>query len=361
MIDGRPLVDIHMPGSKDPVPDGGYTAPWFTAYDRAELAWALVEQGADVAFTRGAAAFDFESGEATILRPTFDMDDGVRSVYVEPERVAIAGVHSVRNLVLPLHHGVPELNHPGLRKAAYDKGTTNGILQGIGMAKDYALIGPEHPVESALEAVPADTSDLVVVKRRRGQNGEGLLCATKSEIADTFASGGLDVSKGWVVEELLGFDAPLDVKGADEASQARIDQANGDRRARELRTYVFGRDPDGNPITGYVMRAALDGDRFVGRNDWIYVRPDSIPDDIVAGTDTVLRAFEDHVGIREAHMVIDWVRATGAHGDVRTIPMEVNGSRPQLVYRAENRQLSMELQAKLARQLIRVAENGGTQ
>lgn len=353
-------IDIHIPATKVPQPDEIFVDPQLNNWGRATLARELMDAGASVTFSRSKDAYDFETGEARVLTPvalTESQEGPGYDIAVRPERTAIEGIQAIRNVTGPLRHGVPELNHPDLRAITADKINTNGLLATLGLAKEYAVVGPEDDPEAIIDSLH---SREVVAKPRRGKQGMGVVMGTKQEVAAALKGAGPEITD-MVIEERLAMKMPMPVRGINEVEQIKIEVANTNQMAKELRAYYFGKDGTGTPQIHYVLRVAKEGMHHLHGDSWVFVDQDSVPSELFDLTAKVADGFRKQSDNDEIHLGIDWVRAQAEDGSPYWIPMEVNGGEPQLVYETENRDVAREHARLLASQLLRVAQKGGTQ
>lgn len=351
-------IDIHVPSRKTPTPAGRHIDAGLAGGGRPELALAIAEHGVRPIFSRG-GSYDFEHDQLHALSPHIRKnEDGIYEVTVEPIIVALGTIHAIRNVSKALGNGVPELNHPVVRGTTRDKVLTNRLLEKHGLAKAYAPLDHSQGIDSALDTLPADQ---VVLKPRNGMRSQGIHIGAKADLSRLYTEGAIDLSQDWILEERLDFSPPMLLKGIDEENQSRIDFANQHKLPKELRIYTFGRDDHGRLITSAVMRSARQGDTHFDNDDWVYIDPTSIPDEVLRKTDEFESTLSEHTGVREMHLGVDWTFARSQMADdPMWLPMEVNSGEPQLVYEHENPGLASEQSHLLASQLYRIATRHST-
>lgn len=349
------LVSIHTPTKKTVSPSHVHIDETLVNWGRPELALALKEQGLDAVFTRGAGALDLESDRATILQPTIEKIDGKFVVTVEPAQISLSAISAFRNTSKPIstdRKTLPELNHPRVRAAAKDKAVTNELA--AQWSKKYAVLDTENPT-ATLDLLD---SDAVVLKPRAGMRSQGVSIGSKDQIAQVISSEAFVTSTAWILEEKLDFSPAVPVRGRTPKDQELIDVANKRGAPKELRVYTFGRNPDGSLITSYVLRASLGEEAGLGNDEWVFLDPESIPQEVIDASSAIAANFESHTSVKEMHLGIDWVYAREfGKSDPRWINMEVNGSEPQLIYQSDNPEVSKEQVTLLAAQLGRIAEH----
>lgn len=353
---GEMLVDLHLPAKKTEVPVGPHVDDALLNWARADLMLALSARAADVVVTRGANAFDFEGGQVSVQKPAIEQGQDDWKVTVTPDVIDIESIRAIRNVSRVIGHGVPELNTPLVRDLAKDKCATNALLGIAGYPKDWARAGGDISVSDALEAMTADD---VVIKPQRGSKSQGIQMGTKARINALFKLGAFDPEEEWVIEERFGFAPPITVEGMSADDQIRIDMANAEGSPKELRAFYFGENVDG-PVLSWVMRSARAGDDRVGRNEWIFVDQESVPEDLRVQTKFVADHFGAAAETRELHLAVDWMHVENHAGQTLWLPGEINGAEPQLVWRSENPHVAADQADKLAAQLIRIAKQGGT-
>lgn len=358
MITGD-IIDIHLPPRKGfTMPEGEHEDTRLQDWGRPELALALRERDADVTFSRGSTSYDLESGQVTVLRPRFE-DGGLAST-VTPEVVALGRIAAIRNTMRVIGGGVPELNDPSVRELAHDRWKTYELLGGVGLAMNYARLPAGGSIDEALEVVGTDA---VAVTTRLKTNQAQSYYGTKASITGRYKAGIIDSRQDWVIEEMLDFSPPLPVKGESPWWQADVALANSMAASKEIRTYIFGRDSSGTPLMSFVMRAVLDNQVHLGevrRKDWVFIEPDTVPDQVVAQAATVLDAVEEQTGVQEIHMAVDSALVRRQDGGDIFLPTGVHASEPQLIRNREHHPTARVQAGLLADQLLRVAGRRGT-
>jgi hypothetical protein len=345
------VVDYHIPSRQAGVPEHPYIDEGLPKWGRPDLVHALKERDVDVVFSRGTPAFDFETGKVLALKPSFKMEGGVLQVEAIPHVMAINAIGAIRNTSKVLGHDVPELNHPAVRAAARDKAVTNDILESIGLAKAFGLYA-NNSLDTVLDNIPGQA---VVLKPRTGMQSKGIAHYSKALLVEAEKRGELD-GQDWVIEERLAFTPAIPIQGIDAEQQAIIEAANKQGLPKELRIHSFGRDQDGALLTSIVLRVAGNGDSDLSNDDWVYIDPASVPAALLEQNDQAVSAFEQYTGVREMHVAIDWAWAVSAsNADPHWVPMEVNGSEPQLVFSSENSAVARHQTGLLADQLVRIA------
>lgn len=342
------LVDIHVLGGAD---DDD-----LSSWGRPLLALALAERGLEVSFSSGVHAYDLDAGRVRILYPTLIKVDGLYEVISAPRTIELDTVDAIRSVGKPIRCAVPELNDPAVNELLFDKLVSNTLLEELDIGKSCAPVDFALGIEPALEAVPGRSA---VLKPRRGVHGREVFLGDKADLAIAYELGLAKRDRDWIVEELLDLSSPFALAGTDAKEQEKIDNANREHRPRELRVHVFGSDADGELITNAVLRVAAAGHRSLGRDDWVYIDPESVPREVLAKTREIVRAIETATSVLEFHVAVDWVFAR-RHGDAdpRWLPMEVNGGEPVLLNEWDNPAVATQQAGKLADQLHRVAERG---
>ncbi|HET7528715.1 MAG TPA: hypothetical protein VFJ84_00605 [Candidatus Saccharimonadales bacterium] len=354
----KPIADIHVPKSSTEAPQGAYIDAGLANWGRPTLALALAERGMDTYFSRGAQSYDYESGIVSALKPAIRKIEGQYEARVEPVKLAMGSIDAIRNVAAALGHGLPELNHPLVRELARDKAESNRLFQTIELAKTFALVDPHQGIVPALEAMPGGSA---VLKPRNGRTSQNVYVATKEEIAAIYHSGQLPEDREWMVEERLDFSPEIKVTGINGEEQEKINLLNTLKLPKELRVYTFGRTESDELIMSFVLRGAKKGEAMLIDDEWIYINPESVPAGVVHGSDKILKALQEKTGVKEVHVAVDWAYAIkSGEKDPVWLPMEINGSEPQLVFENENQQLAREQAGLLADQLYRIASKKGT-
>lgn len=343
-------------GKKTGLPLHEHVDDKLAIWGRPELALAIQDKGYDAVFTRGADSVDLAANSAIILRPTIDRIGDAYSVTVKPTKISLSGISAFRNVAKPLSteiEALPELNHPRVRATAKDKALSNELA--AQWSKKYTTIDSDDP-SKALDALSSDT---VVLKPRNGMKSEGLHIGTKEQIAQIITSNDFDKNNAWILEEKLDFSPKIPLLGRTPNDQELIDRANRLGAPKELRVYTFGRNTDGSLISNCVLRTVTGEEIALGNDRWVFVDPDSVPQEVLDASSEIAANFETHTGVKEMHLGIDWVYAREfGESEPRWINMEVNGTQPQLIYHSENAEVSKEQVNYLAEQLGRVAEHG---
>ncbi len=348
------LIAIHLPARTEGTPTHAYVDEGMGKYGRPELVLALAERGHKAVFLRGPDVYDLQAKTVHILTPKITILNGLYQVQATPTTIAIKVIRAIQNITHSIGTNVPELNLPSVRMLARDKVKTNEVLAPHSLAKVFAGWKQGDSLHDALDSFPGDR---VVMKPRKGRKSRHITVTTKQGLIGREAEGAFG-SGDWIIEERLDFAPTIDVKGVDDENQRKIDRANTLGLPKELRAFCFGRNEAGHVITSYVMRIGkIDSDTFLVDDEWVYIDETSVPSEVVASTDQVIKAFEDACLAKEVHLAIDWVRVL-RHGQDQPVwlPMEVNGSEPQLVRTRQNSVVAGVQTNFLADQLQRMAQ-----
>jgi len=317
------------------------------SWSRPYLIGQIRSEGVDVNIVRGPQALHGECDHAhMVVRPEYSAN--TKDVVIQ--RVGSVSLDTygvVRSIAgaVSFDHAVLSLNPSELRHLAKDK---------FRVATE--ILGPLNVFGRNIVHVPSSTvpqldslqGDDVVAKPNGGLRSKGVEVGTKSEIEHILLS--TDIP--YVVEETLDFSLPLpSVKAINETEQARLDEANETGVNKEVRMFFFGND-----VWDVTGRIARPGENDFRDDKWLYIDPDTVPDELLVKGREIVSCLKGVLGTDEFNIAIDWVYATSAsQPDPTWRVMEINAAEPQLVQLHQNDEIGKRQHDKLANQIVRIA------
>lgn len=305
-------------------------------------------QGVDVHVARGSKGFDVHNDTAmNLIRPEYDLIGGV-SISALGER-ALSSYGVLRTITTPIEADalVPTLNPTSLRRMARDKSQMGtDILDPLGVySRSKTIVRESRDLLSAFDAIPGSH---VVIKPNGGMRSQNVYVGSKNDALENV----LFSESDYIVEEMMYFSPQWNgIKGIDESNQKRLDIANRSGHNKELRIYTFG------PNEWSAVARVADQDVKDFRNDdWLFIDPESIPEELVTKAKDILGLIKTKIHTDEVNIGIDYVYTT-THSDPnpRWRVMEINAAEPQLVKPSEHAHIGQEQYKKLADQIARIA------
>jgi len=344
------IIDVHLPIIIKP---GGEE---FNYGACRELAEEVNRRGSKVVFS-GTSAYDLFLQTVQIMQPKFPRSGKLPAVPEVVQRVVeLEDIVAVRNVATIIGGGVPELNHPDVRKLTGDKAKTNQMLETVQLAKPYVVYTRGGDIDEAFDRMP---SDHVVVKPRFGSRSEHLLVGTKNSVRNKWMRE-MDQVEDWLVEEQLFFAPRLPLLANSAAYQDQLDYVNRNNQPKELRAFYFGRDDSGELVTNYVLKAHIPNSPVRGRNTYIGIDEDSIPQEVTTIVENVYSLIENNTNVREVHGCVDLSYVISATYQYPTwVTIELN-SKPGIFEAYIDRAATYKQTGMLADQLCRVAERRST-
>ncbi len=340
--ESRLLVGLHLPGTYTEYPGDSFVDIRLDKWGRAALIHGLLEAGAEVLVSRGNEAFTETDVLGGIVK---SVGDGVELSLGRWEK---GSVNVVRNITAVIGGGVPEMNHPKVRKIASDKLNTNIFLRELGLAKPFAPWSPGEDLSAAFDVIPDDE---VALKPTSGKRGQGVVLGTKAEVAAYISEAGL--TGAFLIEQRLRTKPLEGLRGRDPVEQEKIKAARSVGLASELRAYTFGVD-GAEQSNHFVLRVAKPGTEKLGDDEWVYIDQASVPEETRSSARAIDMALQQKTGVRETHLAIDWTELdSGLY-----VPMEINAGEPQLVYKEDDPSTAAVHVDRVVKQLMRAAVHG---